>query len=559
LTAPKPIDWGPLRSQARRRFAVTHFRAGQREIIEGVLTGEDVLGILPTGAGKSLCFQLPALFLDGLTVVVSPLIALLQDQLEHLDEADIEAARLDSTVSQHQERVLERDIRKGENDIVLLTPERLANPIHLDPLRKRRVALFVVDEAHCVSQWGHDFRPAYLHLRHVIQILGHPPVLALTATAPPDLVGDILEGLGIPRARVVRTGIDRENLRFEVLNSVTEEEKRDHLLQILAEVAGPVIVYASTVRQVEDLHSWLGAQQPGVVRYHGRMKLSERTAAQREFMSGDSRLIIATNAFGLGVDKPDVRAVVHWSFPASLETYYQEAGRAGRDGEPARCVLLYRLEDKKTWTFLLGGRYPRPRDVVRVLEALAGTASAEDAWITSTQLANSAGVSARRASVIIALLDSAELLLRQGTQLRLKRRVEADERAALANSYQARHEADRERLGSMMRYAQSVLCRMQFMREYFGEQVGEPCGRCDNCNKPEEALTRRVPSPARVNPTGRMAATVRAASRLARGCNVRHEKFGVGEIVDIHGDQVTVAFIRNGRRDVLASYLHPLD
>ncbi len=227
------VTWREVTDTARRRFGFSSFRAGQRELIEAVFAGRNALGILPTGAGKSLCFQLPALFLKGSVVVVSPLIALMQDQMAHLDEARIAAARLDSTISATEQAMLEGEIRSGEHDIVLVTPERLQNPDHVAPL-KGRVALLVIDEAHCISQWGHDFRPAYLQLAHVRKTLGNPPILALTATAPPHLIEDIRVGLAVQDLHVVQTGIERENLYLEVKRTVNREEKERMLLDLLA-------------------------------------------------------------------------------------------------------------------------------------------------------------------------------------------------------------------------------------------------------------------------------------------------------------------------------------
>ena len=470
-----------LRRAARDHFGIERFRPGQRELIDAVLAGRDALGILPTGAGKSLCYQLPALFLEGVVVVVSPLIALMQDQEQRLAAAAIEAARLDSTVTAHERAEHEHELEQGRHHVVLLAPERLQSAEHLEPLQRRGVGLFVVDEAHCISQWGHDFRPAYAELRRVVEVLGRPPILALTATAPPAVAADIQQSLGMNDAEIVYGGIERPNLQLEVARTVNEEQKKERLLALLTETPGSGILYTSTVRSVNELYAWLATTGERVVRYHGQLRAKERHESQERFMSGEARLMIATQAFGLGVDKPDIRFVVHWNFPESLESYYQEAGRAGRDGKPARAVLLYRLEDKRLRSFFLAAKHPRAHEALGVARALL---RAGGQATTLPQLAAASELSERRTSVIVAVLENMELVRRTRRGLLLRRAYGEHELEPLLAAFDAQYQADRERIETMMRYGQTTRCRMQFMREYFGDAAGNNCEHCDNCAHP---------------------------------------------------------------------------
>jgi ATP-dependent DNA helicase RecQ len=495
------VPWREVERVAAARFGVTDFRPGQRALIEAALAGEDALGILPTGAGKSLCYQVPALFIPGPTVIVSPLIALMQDQAGKLEDADLGVARTDSGLTTAERRAADSDVARGRAEYVFVTPERLEDPAELARLRARGVRFFVVDEAHCVSQWGHDFRPAYLGLRAAIAALGRPTVLALTATSPPGVTEDILRQLGIAGARVVSTGIERPNLFFEVRTAVNRGAKEAHLLDIVRERGGPGIVYAATVRRVDELWRWLQQQGVDALRYHGKLPMKERKDAQERFMREPRRVVVATNAFGLGIDKPDLRFVVHWNFPGSLEAYYQEAGRAGRDGEPALASLLYRLEDRRIQAFFNGGKYPRQADLLAVHGAVA---RAGPQGATAAELAGETGIPARRATVVAALLETMELATRRGRRFVATRGFErTEELAAFLGEYERRHAQDRTRLEAMMRYAQSALCRMVSLRDYFGEPAGDRCGHCDRCRHgvpdaappPTPPPLRRAPAP----------------------------------------------------------------
>ena len=352
----------------RGTFRLRKLRPGQREVIDSVLAGRDTLAIMPSGAGKSLCYQLPALQMPGTTIVVSPLIALMKDQADKLQDRGVEAAAVNSALSARERREAERLIRARKASFIFTTPEQLATPEVIKKLKANPIDLFVVDEAHCITQWGHDFRPAYSGLGAALRALGNPRLLALTATATPDVIEDIARQLGRPRMQVLNAGVYRPNLFFEVVQTTNEAEKKQTLLEVVRS-GGAGIVYCATVREAKAVHAWLGEQDVKAELYHGRLGGRERTERQEAFMSGKARTMVATNAFGMGIDRPDIRFVVHYQLPGSLEAYYQEAGRAGRDGKEARCTLLYDHADRRIQLY-----FARKRSKVEMLAAYARSA-----------------------------------------------------------------------------------------------------------------------------------------------------------------------------------------
>jgi ATP-dependent DNA helicase RecQ len=478
------VNASELLETARERFGVEKFRRGQRALIESVMRGQDALGILPTGAGKSLTYQLPALLLPSPVLVVSPLIALMQDQHDKLAELGIKCASFNSTLRVSEEREMIEQMRAHEHALIYVTPERLENPEYLALLKEQHISLFVVDEAHCVSTWGHDFRPAYLALRDARKKLGNPPLLALTATATEAMIEDILHQLGARSPRVVQLAVERKNLMLEVVRTPRSEQRREKLIELLERRDGAGIIYVATVKKAIELSAWLDSRGIANGLYHGKLKADEREEAQRRFMSGEVPVMVATAAFGLGIDKQDLRFVVHYNFPDSLETYYQEAGRAGRDGKPARAVLLYRIEDKRLQSYFLGGKYPRRDESLSVLYHLR-TQTGDDKSLRGVRLAQLAEVTdipERRVKVIVAQLESVGIIARKNNRIVSVRDVRDEaELSKLLDEYEGRRRTDRSRLELMMRYAESAQCRSRFLNEYFGEESEQRCDHCDNC------------------------------------------------------------------------------
>jgi ATP-dependent DNA helicase RecQ len=478
------LSWTPENiRKAKQRLGVGAYRPGQEELIEAVMQGRDALGILPTGGGKSLCYQLPSLFLPRAVVVVSPLISLMKDQQDKLEDRAIAVAKLDSTLSAQDERETEEEIWEGEPELIYVTPERLETDDCISLLERTGVSLVVVDEAHCVSQWGHDFRPAYLGIRQAVRRIGRPPVLALTATATPAVAVDIVRQLDMPDATVVNVGSYRENLIYEVRRTVNEAEKDERLMELMrvGPRDGPGLVYVATVREAIALYGRLMKTGLPVGLYHGKLGAKERHRTQQDFMADRYRLVVATKAFGLGIDKPNLRLVVHYSLPDSLESYVQETGRAGRDGQPAWAVLFYRLEDRRVQSYFLGGKYPRREDCAAAYGALVRDAEAGREGMTLRELAAATALPEKKLTVITALLESSGILTRGRRLTVLRRFADDDEFARYLGEYEGRHQSDRDRLDLMMRYGQTTGCRVRFLTKYFGSELPNDCGRCDNC------------------------------------------------------------------------------
>jgi ATP-dependent DNA helicase RecQ len=542
-----------LRAALREKFGFESFQPGQEEVVTRVVAGQDTLAILATGAGKSLTYQLSALLLEGTTVVVSPLIALMKDQIDMLRELGItDVVALNSTLSEDQELAALERIRSRRIKIVFVTPEKLEDESFMHLLQSIAVPLFVVDEAHCISQWGHDFRPAYLALGHVIERLGHPTVLALTATATPAVREDILHQLGIPQVKPIVKGFDRPNLVYDVRRAEKESDKFKILRALFAsELEGTGIIYTATIKNALEVQHYLQdtLDIPAAV-YHSKLQKQDRTAVHELFMAEHIRAVVATNAFGLGIDKSNIRFVVHYDLPGSVEAYTQEAGRAGRDGLPSRCVLIYRMSDTRVQNYFLTGKYPDIEEVQKVFGTLE-IFGAQQGGVSMTDLRKILQLPLTKLKVILALLKKGGFIETISRSKYALTDAARKNRRLVLNlaSYETKKSYDQSKLAMMLQYAENTSCRRKFILNYFGEDYEYAgCGACDNCLR-----ARGMRSIYNEAATRGQATDPESISGFRIADVVFHPKFGQGTVERAEKDLVTVLFPSVGYKTLLAS------
>jgi len=504
----------------KKYFGFEHFREPQNRVVETILSGRDTLVVMPTGGGKSLCYQLPALMLPNLTVVVSPLIALMKDQVDALHARGIAAACLNSSQTIDEQNKIFSQIDAGTLKLVYIAPERFRARRFCESIARADVSLFAVDEAHCLSQWGHDFRPDYLRLDAAISLFKKRPIVAaFTATATPDVREDIVKHLKMRNPEVFVSGFARENLSFNILHVEAGTSSRRgegkttlHVAKIreiikLIDTHRTGIIYCATRKSVERVADDLTALGVNLVMYHGGMNDIERSIAQDRFMDRSVDVAVATNAFGMGIDRADIRFVVHYEMPGSVEAYYQEAGRAGRDGAPAVCEMLFNYADRRVQEFFIEGANPDRAvvcDVYDTLREISDNAHevkiSIDALAEQTEIFCGVKVNPMAVSTSVGLLARFGIIERfdiAGTRIRGTRLLSPDLKSSQLEipweKLEEKKSRDEKKLEDLVRIAYATECRQEAILRYFGDTAGtHPCGKCDVCEAMKENV-RRVP------------------------------------------------------------------
>ncbi len=509
---------------AQDLFGYEQLRPGQEAALRDVLEGNDTLAVMPTGSGKSMIYQAAGSVLPGPTIIISPLIALQRDQVAFIEEQGIgNAAMVNSTMKAAEVQKAFEELKEGKLDFLFLAPEQFGNEETLRRLKEAKPTLFVVDEAHCISQWGHDFRPDYLGLGSVIEELGHPRVLALTATASLPVREEILERLHMRDPRVVVQGFDRPNIWLGVETFQDEDEKKKALLERVVEAEKPGIVYVATHKHAEEVAGELGKMGASAAFYHAGMKAKERQQVGEAFMNDEVEVMVATTAFGMGIDKPNVRFVFLYDISDSVDLFYQEIGRAGRDGKPAKAILFYYPKDLSLQRFLASSGRINSEQVERVVKEI----QAHEGPVESEELHEEVGLSETKVEQVLTHLKELDVVesLPNGNVVNTEQAVnvvEASEEAV--QMHEAQRQFEQSRIEMMRGYAEVLDCRREYLLNYFGEPFEGPCGNCDNCDAGIVVKKNEAEMPFPLN------------------SRVRHKEWGEGLVMRYEGDKVVVMF-----------------